>query len=107
MERNKVIYIAGPIKGVDHYWEAFEKAEDELIAHGFIPISPTRLPSGLTNAQYTRINLATIDAADAVYFLPGWENSSGAWVEMNYCTYTCKPAFTSLDFLVEVWGWKH
>lgn len=104
MERKKVIYIAGPITGVDRYWEAFEKAEDELLAHGFIPISPSRLPIGLTNAQYAKINFATIDAADAVYFLPGWEESKGAWVEMNYCLYTGKPTFTSLDFLTEVCG---
>lgn len=104
MERKKVIYIAGPITGVDHYWEAFEKAEDELLAHGLIPISPSRLPIGLTNAQYARINFASIDAADAVYFLPGWEESKGAWLEMNYCIYTGKPTFTSLEFLTEVLG---
>ena len=102
MERKKVIYIAGPITGVEHYWEAFERAEDELIGYGFIPITPTRLPGGLTPAQYAKINLATIDAADAVYFLPGWDESMGARLEMDYCFYTGKPIFTNLEFLAEV-----
>lgn len=34
MERKKVIYIAGPITGVERYWEAFEKAEDSIIHPG-------------------------------------------------------------------------
>ena len=102
--RKKVIYIAGPITGVERYWEAFEAAEDELLGLGFIPLSPSRLPIGLTNAQYAKINFATIDAADAVYFLPGWDKSKGAQLEMNYCLYTNKPVITSLEFLAEVIG---
>ena len=104
MENRKVIYIAGPITGVENYWEAFEKAEDELLALGFYPLSPSRLPIGLTNAQYAKINLASIDAVDAVYFLPGWDNSKGARLEMEYCIYTGKPIITSLEFLKEVLG---
>ena len=102
MESRKVIYIAGPITGVERYWEAFEKAEDELLGLGFIPLSPSRLPIGLRNDQYARINLASIDAADAVYFLPGWDESKGANLEMRYCLYTGKPTFTSLDFLADI-----
>lgn len=102
MDRKKVIYIAGPITGVERYWEAFEKAEDELLGLGFIPLSPSRLPIGLTNAQYAKINLATIDAADAVYFLPGWDESKGARLEMDYCIYTGKPTLTDLTFIEEV-----
>lgn len=98
----KVIYIAGPITGVEKYWERFEEAEDELLGLGFIPLTPSRLPIGLTNAQYARINFATIDAADAVYFLPGWDESKGARLEMSYCTYIGKPTFTSLEFIAEV-----
>lgn len=104
MKSKKAIYIAGPITGVERYWEAFEKAEDELIEHGFIPISPSRLPIGLTNVQYARINFATIDAADAVYFLPNWEESVGACMEMSYCNYIGKPTFTNMAFLKEVLG---
>ena len=104
MEHRKVIYIAGPITGVERYWEAFEKAEDELLGLGFIPLTPSRLPIGLTNAQYAKINLATIDAADAVYFLPRWDESKGARFEMSYCIYTGKPTFTDLKFIEGVMG---
>lgn len=98
----KVVYISGPITGVERYWEAFEKAEDELEAAGFIALTPTRLPKGLTNEQYMRIDLAMIGAADAVYRLPGWDISKGAYLEHLYCCYTNKLAAGSIETLKEV-----
>lgn len=88
----KVIYIAGPITGVKNYWEAFEQAEEDLLGLGYIPLSPAHLPQGMTNAQYTRIDFAMIDSADAVLFLPGFDESGGASLEADYCDYTGKPA---------------
>lgn len=98
----KVIYISGPITGVERYWEAFEKAEDEIEAAGFIALTPTRLPKGLTNEQYMRIDLAMVGVSDAVYFLPGWEKSTGCAVEGSYCYYTGKPATDDIETLKEV-----
>lgn len=106
-ERQKVIYISGPIEGVDKYWEPFEKAEDELISLGFIPISPSRLPLELTEAQRAQIGIATVNIADAVLFLPGWETSKCSKLEMNYCINTDTPFFTSVEFLTEVTKWQN
>lgn len=92
MEQKKVVYIAGPITGVREYYKAFERAEEDLIALGYIPLSPARLPEGMTKAQYMRICFAMIDAADAVLFLDGSEDSDGALLEARYCKYTRKPA---------------
>ena len=97
----KVIYIAGPIAGVERYWEPFEKAEDELEAAGFIALSPTRLPKGMSKAQYMRICLAMIDSADGVFLLPNWYKSEGAKTEKRYCTYTGKPYSSDLNILAK------
>ena len=104
MERKKVVYISGPITGVPEYYRAFEAMEDDLSAMGYIPLSPSRLPTGMSNGQYMRICLAMVDSADAVIFLPGWENSRGSRYERDYCFYTNKASFTDLGFLVEVLG---
>ena len=98
----KVIYIAGPVTGVEKYWEPFEKAQNELEAEGFIALSPTWQPKGMSNAQYMRICLAMIDSADAVLFLPDWYRSEGARVEQSYCAYVGKPYDIDIMKLKEV-----
>lgn len=100
--KKKVVYISGPITGVEKYWEAFEKAEDDLIAAGFIPLSPAHLPAGLSEKQYMLIDIAMITSADAVLFLPGWRTSQGALLEFTYCRYTDKPIAESIGELKEV-----
>lgn len=101
MSRKKVVYIAGPITGVEKYWEPFEAAADELQAEGFIPLTPTWQPPGLTNAQYMRTCLPMIDSADAVLFLPGWDDSKGARLEWLYCNYIGKPSYMTINWLKE------
>lgn len=98
MGRKKVIYIAGPITGVKNYWEAFEQAEEDLQGLGYVPLSPTHLPEGMTNWQYARICFAMIDSADAVLFLPGHDKSEGATLEERYCGYTDKPVLFYRDY---------
>lgn len=101
-DRKPVVYVAGPITGRRCYWEPFEKAEELLTGLGYIVLLPSRLPSGMSKAQYMRIDIAMIDSADAVVFLPEWETSSGAEVEARYCRYIEKPAVFLRD--VDQWG---
>lgn len=103
-EKKKVIFISGPITGVPEYYKAFEAMEDELSALGYIPLSPSRLPTGMTYEQYMRICFAMIDSADAVIFLEDYENSTGSKLERDYCFYINKPAFVDPVFMKEVLG---
>lgn len=90
-KRKKIVFISGPITGVDEYREAFEAAEDDLSALGYIPLNPARLPEGMSEAAYMRICLAMIDSADAVLALPGSLDSVGANIEQTYSRKTGKP----------------
>lgn len=101
-KRRKVVYIAGPITGVAKYWEPFEEMAEEVRAAGFIPLIPTWQPEGLTNAQYMRMCMAMLDAADAVLLLPGWRDSIGATIEAAYAAYVEKPIAESIEKLKEV-----
>jgi hypothetical protein len=102
MEEKKVIYIVGNIKGADRYWEAYEKAEDDLTAEGFIPLSPSRLPYNLSDAKMHQLQQAMMQTADAVLFLPEWNKSTIGQVEMCFCKYLGKPYTTSIEELKEV-----
>ena len=97
----KNIYISGPITGRADAMQRFAKMEIDLTARGFTALNPARLPGGLTSAQYMRIDFAMIDAADAVILLPRWMDSPGSRLEVDYCRYTGKPVFFSLEGLIE------
>lgn len=95
----KVIYIAGPIAYNPDYKRDFNRMENELIVKGYVVLNPAKLPQGLTNEQYARIDFAMIDAADAVVLLPNWADSQGASLEANYCRYIGKPVYFSVEAL--------
>lgn len=92
-----VVYIAGPITGVENYRKPFEEAKAHLTDQGHTVLSPIVHPEGLTRGQYMRMCFAMIDSADAVYFLEGWEKSDGATIEHAYCVYVKKIVFYETD----------
>lgn len=78
------IYIAGKITGRENYKKDFKKAEDLLISQGYAVLNPSVLPEGFEHSEYLHICKAMIDVCDAVYFLPTWSDSKGAYFEMGY-----------------------
>ena len=72
------IYIAGKITGDPYYKAKFARAAADIADAGHTPINPALQPEGMSNADYMRISFAQLDSADAVAFLPDWEDSNGA-----------------------------
>lgn len=82
------IYISGPMRGMPELnFPAFRDAARRIELLGHRAIDPSRLPMGLTPAQYMDIDFALMRASDAVLMLPGHERSKGAAAELSYARY--------------------
>lgn len=86
------IYIAGKITGDPDYKAKFNAAATAYRRLGYTVLTPASLPEGMQPADYMHICFAMIDTADVVAFLPGYETSPGAQLELQYCRYIGKPA---------------
>ncbi len=89
------VYIAGPMTGQqDRNFPLFFSVERSLRAQGYRPINPARNDgpsvstavqnanqSGLSWADYMRMDLRRLSRSDAICLLPGWYNSKGAGLE--------------------------
>lgn len=86
----KKIFLSGPITGREDCRARFAQAAAYYRRKGFAVLNPAVLPEGMEPADYMRICTAMIDAADAVVFLPGAEQSPGSNVERAYAYYARK-----------------
>ena len=84
------IYIAGKITGDPDYKQKFARAQEQLEEGGHIVLNPALLPQKLRQQDYLRICLAMLESADMVAFLPDFEESQGALIERDWCSYTNK-----------------
>lgn len=91
MEDKELVYIAGKINGDPNYKEKFRKAEEHLEQMGFDVVNPAELPEGYEKCWYMPKCLQLMALCDRIYFLPDWEESEGAKIEMAYAKYIEKP----------------
>lgn len=81
------VYISGPITGHKNYRQEFGRAEAQLREGGYEVVNPaafsTQLPA-LTYEEYLEIDLTLLAMCDAIYMLPGWQESRGANREHGY-----------------------
>ena len=88
-----VLYIAGPMSGIEEYnYPAFRAAADDLRAAGYEVLNPVDIdhddtePGAQPWEWYMRRTLKMLLDADAVAVLPGWAMSRGADIEVNLAT---------------------
>ena len=84
------VYIAGKITSDPNYWGKFQWAQEDLEGQGFTVINPAVLPEGMLPADYMRICISMMESADAVAFLPDYNESRGAQLEWAWCQYVGK-----------------
>lgn len=128
-----IVYIAGPMTGIDHYnFPAFHAAARALEQRGYVVKNPaaketkkgTDLPDkdklprewggtrdDVTPGDIRRYDFRMIDDSDAVVLMPGWESSNGALMEAMYAQTTGKSVYIlqrdySLVLLHKSWVFK-
>lgn len=99
---NKVIYIAGRIKGNPNFQVEFDAAESYCSWKGWTVLNPTCLPDDMSAEKYMPICLAMLNAADAVVLLNGWEASPGANLEADFARYQNKIVIHGLENVPDV-----
>lgn len=104
--KSGVVYISGPITGVEDYKDNFAEAERSLFGAGMIAINPAHMPEGLKYEDYFPICYAQIGISNALCFLPGYDNSIGAskeakraqWNKKEYWCFTLEQFFFYRDY---------
>ena len=93
-------YISGPITGAEGYETKFEAAEEKLTAEGHTVLNPAKLnkimPRDTEHNEYMIMSFAMIDICDAVYFMPGWQQSRGSNQEYGYAVAKNKARYFQL-----------
>lgn len=83
------VYIAGPMTGYpDYNYPAFDAKAREIEEWGHTPVNPTQIGQneGWSHEDYMRAALTLLLTADGVVFLPGFERSKGAMLELTVST---------------------
>lgn len=95
------VYIAGPMRGYAQMNAlAFYERHNELEKDGHIVVNPQELdvaeanpiqdPQDPTRDEMARViirDLLALQTCDAITFLPGWEDSPGARVELAFARF--------------------
>lgn len=84
VDRANIIYIAGPMTGIENYnFPEFNKAAEKFIALGYIVENPADhgVVDGAEWQDYLSYDISRLGLCGVIYMLDGWKKSKGANLE--------------------------
>ena len=90
------VYIAGPISNNPSYEADFAKAEADWKEKGHAVINPVK-NLGFDYKDYIDMGLCELMKCDAIVLLNGWQNSSGAYLELTYAKTVGLKIYVQID----------
>ena len=95
------IYISGAISGrpIEEARAQFQETEDRLQAEGWETVNPLKngLPEHAPWSAHMAVDILSLLGCDALFLLPGWEESQGATIEAGVARLTGKSIYRSRD----------
>ena len=93
------IYISGAISGrpIEEARAQFQETEDRLQAEGWETVNPLKngLPEHAPWSAHMAVDILSLLGCDALFLLPGWEESQGATIEAGVARLTGKAIYRS------------
>ena len=98
-KQKEIIYISGPMEGVENYEENFRRAEDDLTEAGYKVVNPANIDvTGMSREEILDMDLKLLRECDAICMLKGWQQSCGANREYGFAL-GCRIAIMYEDVL--------
>lgn len=84
-KQKEIIYISGPMEGVENYEKNFRRAENYLENQGYEVVNPANIDvTGMSREEILDMDLKLLRECDAICMLKGWQQSCGANREYGF-----------------------
>ena len=84
-KQKEIIYISGPMEGVENYEKNFRRAENYLENQGYEVVNPANIDvTGMSREEILDMDLKLLRECDAICMLKGWQQSRGANREYGF-----------------------
>ena len=84
-KQKEIIYISGPVDGVENYEKNFKKAEEDFTEAGYKVVNPANIDvTGMSREEILDMDLKLLRECDSICMLKGWQQSCGANREYGF-----------------------